>query len=418
MNLPRLVLSCLLLSQLGCHSSPRAQNTVGRNKEIPPATAQEIQLLQRILADRPNDPAALFNLALDEATIGERDNAIELLQRMAEAHTGMDPREPAGRPFKDFSSDPRFVALVAQIEKENPPIIRSKPAITIHERDLAPEGIAYDPVQKVFYLSSLSKQKIVRVSPQGEVADFKTTRQDGLGLTLGMKVDSKRRILWVVSIDHEPDAKRNPSGVFQYDLKTGALRFKHQLPPGGQGFLNDVALTSSGEAFASNSGTGEIFRMSPDREGLEQFLPAGSIPQANGIAVSTDDKLIFVAGWIGVVRVDLATKQFGLLTKPSNVSDAGLDGMCLYKGSIIGIQNPDLHPARVMRYSLNPKMDTITRQEVLEAYNPLFDVPTTAAIVRDSLYFVANTQLEKRNQQGAMPPVEQLHDIELVKLKL
>jgi len=118
------------------------------------------------------------------------------------------------------------------------------------------------------------------------------------------------------------------------------------------------------------------------------------------------------------VRVDLGTKEFRLLAKPSNVSDAGLDGIYLYKGSIIGIQNPDLHPARVMRYVLNPKMDTITRAEVLEAYNPLFDVPTTGTIVGDSLYFVANTQLEKRNQQGAMPPVEQLHDIELVKLKL
>src|SRR6059058_3033830 len=99
MNFSRLVLPCLLLSALGCRTSPQAQNTAAKKDGVPPATAQEIQLLQKILADRPNDPAALFNLALDEATIGERDKAIELLQRMAEAHTGMDPKEPAGRPF-------------------------------------------------------------------------------------------------------------------------------------------------------------------------------------------------------------------------------------------------------------------------------------------------------------------------------
>jgi hypothetical protein len=177
-----------------------------------------------------------------------------------------------------------------------------------------------------------------------------------------------------------------------------------------------------GEAFATNTGTGEIFRMSPDREGLEQFLPAGSIPQANGLAVSPDGKLLFVAGWIGVVRVDLSTKQFRLLAKPRNVSDAGLDGMYLFKRSIIGIQNPDLHPGRVMRYFLNPEMDTIARAEVIEAYNPLFDVPTTGTIVGDSFYFVANTQLDKGTQHGTgpwiMPPPDQLQDIKLVELKL
>jgi hypothetical protein len=258
MNLLRGILCCALLFASACQKSQQHTDSASQStrKEIPPATAQEIQLLQKILTDRPNDPAALFNLALDEATIGDRDQAIGLLQRMAEAHTGMDPKQPAGRPFQSFYEDPRFVSLVEQIEKENPPVVRSTPAITIRERDLAPEGIAYDPVEKVFYLSSLSKEKIVRVTWEGEIQDFKSTGQDGLGRTLGMKVDAKRRILWAVSINPHPDPKQSPAGVFQYDLKTRALRFKHRLPPGAQGFLNDVALTASGEGFATNTGTG------------------------------------------------------------------------------------------------------------------------------------------------------------------
>jgi sugar lactone lactonase YvrE len=398
-------------------------------KDIPPATASEIRTLEGILRSDPDNPAALFDLALDEATIGESEKAIGLLERMAQAHTGMDPKYPEGRPFKSLASDPRFVALVANIERENQPIVRSKPAFVLKERDLAPEGIAYDPGGRKFYVSSVSKHKIISVDSRGLVKDFKAPGQDGLGSTLGMKVDAKRRFLWVVSVPSPDGGAAMPwvtgattqgtqrSSVFQYDLETGRLRFKHQLPPGSGGFLNDVALTATGDAFTTNSGTGEVFRMSPDRDGMELFLPANSVPQANGIAVSSDDKVLFVAGWLGVVRVDLATKELQMLAHARSISDANLDGMYFYKGSLIGIQN-GVHPGRVMRYPLNPLMNTITRAEVLEAYNPLFETPTTATMVGDLLYFVANPQMDKLTDSGTMPPPDQLREPHVVKLKL
>jgi hypothetical protein len=389
-------------------------------KAIPPAVAREMHELQTILSAQPNDPAALFNLAMDYATIGEGARALDLLEQMAEAHTGMDPQAPAGRPFRNIARDPRFLSLVAQIEKENPPVVRSTTALLIRERDLFPEGIAYDPVGKTFYVSSISKRKILAVTQEGAAKDFKTSGQDGLGATLGMKVDGRRRILWVVSDSFAPAAqgKAERSGLYQYDLKTGSLRFKHLLPAGAGGFLNDVALSSTGEAFTTNTGTGEVFRASPDHDGLEPFLPPGSVVQANGITLSPDDKLLFVAGWIGIARVDIATRQVQLLAKPRSIADANMDGLYFHKGTLVGIQNPDVHPGRVMRYHLNPSMTTIDRAEVLEAYNPVFDVPTTATLVGHVLYFPANTQLDKRNEDGSVPAPRDLQEIHIVKLKL
>jgi hypothetical protein len=414
------VLFCAcFLDLLSLHPSI-AQDQKERKKDIPPAIAQEMLELQTILSAQPSDPAALFNLALDYATIGDGPKALDLLESMAEAHTGMDPESPAGRPFRNIANDPRFVSLVTQIKKENPPVVRSTTALLIRERDLFPEGIAYDPVGKKFYVSSISKHKILAVSLGGSAKDFKVSGQDGLGETLGMKVDAKRRILWVVSDSFAQgvQGKAERQGVFQYDLKTGALRFKHLLPPDSGGFLNDVALTSTGEAFATNTGTGEVFRASPDHDGLEPFLPLHSVVQANGIAVSPDDKLLFVAGWIGVARVDISTRQLELLAKPRNIADANIDGLYFHKGTLVGIQNPDVHPGRVMRYYLNPARTTIERAEVLEAYNPIFDVPTTATLVGDFLYFAANPQIDKRSEDGSMPPPGELQDIHIVKLKL
>ena len=394
---------------------------IGQEKvPIPPAIAQEMQALQKVLATDPGNPAALFNLAMDYAMIDDSQKSLDLLERMATAHTGMDPKAPAGRPFKDIANNPRFLSLVAQIEKENPAVVRSTTVLQIHERDLLPEGIAYDPTDTTFYFSSINKHKIVAVRSDGLEKDFKASGQDGLCETFGLKVDAKRRILWVVSDCFAPGMQNNAEhmGLFQYDLKTGTLRFKHLLPPTSKGLLNDVAINSVGEAFTTNTGTGEVFRASPNHDGLEPFLPPNSVIQANGIAVSPDDKLLFVAGWIGVARVDIATRQVRLLSKLRAISDANLDGLYFYQNSLVGIQNPDVHPGRVMRYYLSPDRNAITRAEVLEAYNPIFDVPTTGALVDDSLFFAANPQFDKRKEDGSMPPPNELQDIHVVQLKL
>jgi len=84
----------------------------------------------------------------------------------------------------------------------------------------------------------------------------------------------------------------------------------------------------------------------------------------------------------------------------------------------VGIQNPDLHPSRVVRYFLNPRLDAITRAEVLETYNPLFEVPTTGTLVDGTLFFMANTQIDKMKPHDQMPPIAELNDIRILKLKL
>ena len=420
------LLALLLSSHLGVITGEG--NHAAQETDIPPQVAQEMADLKKILLDSPGDPAALFSLALDYATIGDKTKAFKLFEEMSLAHAGLDPQPPAGRTFRSMENDPAFRALLAKIEKENPPVIRSTTTFVLKERDLAPEGIAYDSIGRNFYISSVSKRKIVVVGEDGVARDFKEPRQDGLGQTLGMKVDAKRRFLWVVSDSSVPGSAAGENvmsyssdaqyGVFQYDPKTGALLYKHLIPTGSEGFLNDVALTSRGVAFVTNTGTGEVFRISPDHDGIEPFLPANTVPQANGIAVSTDDKLLFVAGWLGVVRVDIASKRVKMLSKPRRISDAGLDGVYFYKGSLVGIQNPDLHPGRVMRYYLNSNMDQIERAEVLESYNPIFEVPTTATLVDGSIYFMANTQVDRLSARGTMPLPATLHDIVVLRLNL
>ena len=80
---------------------------------------------------------------------------------------------------------PQEYAELDQTAKAKAPIVHaSRIAFTLSETDLIPEGIAYDPVDKAFFLSSLHKRKIVRVrlrAPRAPLLeDFTAPAQDGL----------------------------------------------------------------------------------------------------------------------------------------------------------------------------------------------------------------------------------------------
>ena len=84
---------------------------------------------------------------------------------------------------KDFDSlrdSDAFKKLAGKIEAVRAPVANSSVAFTIPEKDLIPEGIAYDPVGGRFYIGSLHKAKIVSLDRDGRSRDFKREREDGL----------------------------------------------------------------------------------------------------------------------------------------------------------------------------------------------------------------------------------------------
>ena len=52
--------------------------------------------------------------------------------------------------------------------------------------------------------------------------------------------------------------------------------------------LNDIALNAEGDAFVTDTATGEIFTVRREKDELEIFIPAGRFESPNGIAISSD----------------------------------------------------------------------------------------------------------------------------------
>jgi sugar lactone lactonase YvrE len=141
------------------------------------------------------------------------------------------------------------------------------------------------------------------------------------------------------------------------------------------------------------------------------------VSAANGIAISTDEKKLYVAGFPeGITVVNLASKKFHAIGHPADLCLATIDGLTFSNGNLIAIQN-GVMGHRVVRYHLTGDLNEIDRFEVLERRNPLFEGITTGAMVDGAFYFMANTQLDKLIDDKIRPGA-QLNPIKILKIRL
>jgi hypothetical protein len=68
----------------------------------------------------------------------------------------------------------------------------------------------------------------------------------------------------------------------------------------------------------------------------------------------------------------------------------GTDGLYFYQNQLIGIQN-GIFPNRVIALKLDKSQSQATDYQILENNHPEFNEPTLGTIVRNTLYYVANS---------------------------
>jgi hypothetical protein len=369
---------------------------------------------------RPEHPTLMYNMAGAYALNGKSVEALATLGRVAQMGL-IYPTDDED--FASIKSAEEFKAIVKKFEANKAPVTHSTQALTLEEKGLVTEGLAYDPVSATFFVSSVHKRKIVSVNSKGEARDF-SDAQDGLWCVLGMKVDAGRRVLWVASaalpqMMNFSESDKYRTGVFKYDLKTGKLLKKYLLPDTTKGHVfGDLVVHASGDVYVTDSATPGVYLISQQRDALEVYAGAESFISPQGVDFSADGKKLFMSDYLmGLFVFDVKTKKLTKLEHPENISLYGLDGIYFYRGSLLAVQNGTI-PQRVVRLFLNPAMTRVERLEVIESNNPLADEPTLGVISKDNFYFIANSQWSTVNEKGELAPAEKLHRPSILKTKL
>lgn len=357
------LLLILILFCLACSSKPKVDEQ---------ARAMIAQLTEAV-AQQPTNMPWIYVLATQHGSAGHEAEAVQWLNRLDEL--GWEH----GVMTLDYEVDSAaFRDVVARLDAREPRVRNARTAFTIAgRRELVPEGIAYDPVDDVFYLSSLEQKKVVRVDRRGQARDFAPADH----ATLGMKVDAKRRLLWVAATD----MKASRSTLIAYNLNDPSQTKRIEATPGQ---LNDLTLLEDGSLFATDMGRGKVLRLAAGGDAFEEWADDFRYP--NGIAVSDDQRTLYVADFRGVTAFDVVDKSRTKLETKALLN--GIDGLSFDRGTLIGIQNAIGKP-RVIRIHLAD-----SRVEILESKNPLFEVPLTGAVAGDEYYFIANPGLKKKPQ--------------------
>ncbi len=305
---------------------------------------------------------------------------------MVDADLGFDPsRDPD---FAVLRHTREFQAVEEEVRHQTPPISNSRRITTINERDLLPENLAFESAGHTFLLGSTTQNRIVRCSVDGKCNALVMPRGGEHGYVLGLKVDNGSGTVWAAT------NTQTGSSVREYNIKTGQVKRTAQLD--GKHVFNDLALSSTGVVYVTDTSEGSVYRLKRKDSVLRRIAPEHRFTAANGIAISSDDTLLYVSAWgDGIDVIDLRTGSVKPIRHPDDVSLAFIDGLYWVNGNLIAIQNGPMLP-RIIRLRLDRRGMRVVGMTVLERRNPLFDGITTGVIVGKQMYYVANPQTDKK----------------------
>ena len=361
--------------------------------------------LVRAAALWPESVGLQVRLVGADNRVGDRAAALARLSRLAAQRLRVDLSNPE---FTGLAALPAFAALRRRFAEVERPLGTARTAFVIPETDLIPEGIAHDPESGDFFVSSVRHRKIVRISADGKIRDFVAEGQDGLWAVLALRVDPIRRVLWATSsalremADFEAD-QDGQTGLFKFDLATGKLLGSYLLiDPAEKHTFNDLTLDAAGNVYLSDPRARALYRLPVDRDRLEVLLPPGELVAPQGLALSADGRILYVADYAaGLFALDLTSRRLTRVGAPAEVPLAGIDGLVAVGGDLVAVQN-GIEPHRVVRLRLGDR-DRIVGAEILAMNHPAFDEPTLGTVVDDAFYFVANSQWGRINPDGSLP---------------
>jgi hypothetical protein len=213
---------------------------------------------------------------------------------------------------------------------------------------------------------------------------------------LGIRPDPADGTVWANS--WEEDTAR--SELLHFD-PAGKLLGRYARDDAAKHGFNDLVVRKNGEVILTDSFSNQVFRFDPVIHAFALLPVHRQLSAPNGIALADDDRQLFVADDLGVVRVDLDSGGSADLSPGPRNTLAGIDGLYWHKSSLIAVQNGIGSP-RIVAFRLSKDGSRVTQTTVLEYRTAFTTLPTTGAIHGRDFYFITNSQVDNLNGNKIM----------------
>ncbi|HEY1468586.1 MAG TPA: hypothetical protein VGF61_06045 [Candidatus Acidoferrum sp.] len=407
----------ILLALVSGWGTPVAGQEPANEAEI----RAEMAAAERLLGKTPDRASVLYLLAALHSQLGEIQQAMTNLKECVSFKEGFDP---AGGPeFAALKGAREYDQLVERARKDFPAVNQARLAYVTTEKDLVPEGLAFDSARNVFYLGSLNLRKIVKIPGNSVVQaptkgalpeksrDFVPGDRYKLLPILGIRVDSSDGTVWSNSCLDE-----GKSELLHFDPE-GALLGRYATQEPGKHCFNDLVVLPSGDVFLTDTLANKVLQFQPKTQAFSEVKVSRELLEPNGIALSGDNQLVYVADQLGVLRVDLKTRESVEVNAGPHSTLAGVDGLYWHKGSLIAIQNGVGTP-RVAAFQLAKDGEHVSKTTILEYRSNLCVLPTTGALREDDLYYIVNSGSNNLNTDGRVMDVTKLEPVRIAVIHL
>lgn len=275
-----------------------------------------------------------------------------------------------------------------------------------------PESFAWDAKQNVFFVGSVRKGTIGKVTPQGVYSPF--IQDEQLIATTGLAVDAKRNLLWVAICDLGASTRSSSATAYKlaavaaYDATTGERRAFHDLSKLVQGghMANDLAVDAAGNVFITDSFSPVVYRV--DTQGQASMFAQsdwfkGEGFNLNGIVAHPDGYLL-VNKYNSGELFRISTRN-GADIQRVNLPEAvkGADGMLLRDNThLVVVQNAGNDQVTELVSTDGWKSATLQ-----PARKTAHSFPTAAVLMNKDVY-VLNSRLDTLLDKDAVKVSEYL----------
>src|SRR5256886_4524062 len=278
----------LLAGYVGLHPQEKEQV---KGVLAEPADAAEVReqiaIIEKVQPLVPDRGAVLYFLSTAKQHLGETREALSLLKECLALREGFDPSgDPA---FLGLKGSKEFDELAEKVRRDFPPVAAARFAFVTEEKDLIPEGLAYDQKHNLYYLGSLNRKKIVKIDSEGRVSDFVPGDRYGLLPVLGIRLDPVDGTVWADTFE---DAGR--AELLHFD-STGKLLGRYSPKDSAKHGFNDLVLRKNGEVISTDSLNNQVLRFDPRSQTFAPLAVYRTLLDPHGIALAADDHTVIVA---------------------------------------------------------------------------------------------------------------------------
>lgn len=244
--------------------------------------------------------------------------------------------------------DGGFADVLDGAEKQSSPALLS--TYTLASKDTYPEGIAFDPKKRAFFVGSLQRGDIGQIDADGKESLFFASKTPNTR-SLGLKVDAERRRLWACVLVVQPE-KESLGFVWVFDLDKATQVATYPMSEADTKMAcNDLALDQQGSAYVTDPSLPHIYKIAHGASTRAIFakhdLLKPTIPGLglNGITLTPDGAYLLVVRYLPgqMFRIKVAD--------PSDVQVVSLtgdpfdtpDGIMFLRGALFAVSDKTVH---------------------------------------------------------------------------